>query len=86
MSKKIQESNAQYKSYADLHRRHLEFNEGDYLLVRIRPERFSPRAVKKLTACSADLFKIFKKINLNAYVIYLLPDFGLVRHLIYHTW
>ena len=27
--KKILESNANYKSHADLHQRHLEFNEGD---------------------------------------------------------
>jgi len=33
ISKKIQESNAQYKSYADLHRRHLEFKEGDYVMI-----------------------------------------------------
>ena len=38
-SKKIQENNVQYKSYADLHHRHLEFNEGDYVMIRIRPER-----------------------------------------------
>jgi len=61
INKKIQESNAQYKSYAELHHRHLEFNENDYVMVRIRPERFPPGAVKKLTARSAGPFKIFKK-------------------------
>jgi len=39
ISKKIQESNTQNKFYADLHRRHLEFNEGDYVMIRIRSER-----------------------------------------------
>jgi len=38
ISKKIQESNAQYKSYADLHRMHLEFNEGDYVMIQIRSQ------------------------------------------------
>jgi len=33
ISKKIQESNAQYKSYVDLHRRHLEFKKGDYVMI-----------------------------------------------------
>ena len=42
ISKKTQEINAQYKSYADLHCKHLEFNEGDYVLIRIYPERFPP--------------------------------------------
>ena len=39
ISKKIQESDAHYKSHADLHCKHLEFNEGDYVMIRIRPER-----------------------------------------------
>jgi len=34
-----------------------------------------PGAVKKLTAHSADPFKILKKINSNAYVIDLSPNF-----------
>ena len=37
ISKKIQESNAQYKTHVALHLRHLEFNEGDYVMIRIRP-------------------------------------------------
>ena len=63
INKKIQKSNAQYKSYAELHRscRHLEFNEGDYVMIWIRPKRFPPGAIKKLTARSAGPFKIFKK-------------------------
>ena len=44
-------------------------------MIRIRPDRFPPRAVKKLTARSADPFKILKKINPNAYVIDLPLDF-----------
>ena len=75
--KKIQECNAQYKSYTDLHHMHLEFNEGDYVMIRIRPERFPPGAVKKLTAHSAGPFKVLKKINPNTYVIDLPPDFGI---------
>ena len=46
-------------------------------MIRIRPERFSPGAVKKFTARSAGPFKIFKKINPNAYVIDLPSDFGI---------
>ena len=53
---------------SDLHRKHLEFNKGDYVMIRIRPERFPPQAVRKLTARSASPFKILKKINSNAYV------------------
>jgi hypothetical protein len=35
ITKQIQVSNAQYKLQADLHRRHNEFNVGDYVMVRI---------------------------------------------------
>ena len=41
INKKIQKSNAHYKSQADLHRMHLEFNEDDYVMIQIRSERFS---------------------------------------------
>ena len=41
----------------------------------MRPERFPPRTVKKLYARSAGPFKILKKINSNAYVVDLPPDF-----------
>ena len=33
ISKKIQESNACSKSHADLHRMHIEFNEGNYVMI-----------------------------------------------------
>ena len=62
ISKKIQESNAHYKTHADLHRKHLEFNEGDYVMIRIRSERFPPGTVKKLTARSASSYKILRKL------------------------
>ena len=60
-SKKIQYNNAHYKSYVDLHRRHLEFNKGDYIMIQIRPERFSPGTIKKLYARSVGLFKFLRK-------------------------
>ena len=46
-------------------------------MIQIRPEWFPLGAVKKLIARSVDPFKILKKINLNAYVIDLPPDFGI---------
>jgi len=61
-SKKIQESIAHYKSHADLHRKHLKFNEGDYVMIQIRPKQFSTGTVKKLNAHSVGPYKILKKI------------------------
>ena len=46
-------------------------------MIQIRPERFPPRAVKKLTARSVGPFKILKKINPNAHVIDLPLNFGI---------
>ena len=46
-------------------------------MVQIRPERFSPRTVKKLHARSASPFQSLKKLNDNAYVIDLPQDFGI---------
>ena len=69
-------SNTNYKDSADLHRRLRTFNVRDYVMVRMRPERFPPGSVKKLHARSAGPFKILKKINSNAYVVDLPPDFG----------
>ena len=33
--KKIQVSNSQYKIHTDTHRRHAEFQVGDYVMIRI---------------------------------------------------
>ena len=46
--KKIQASNSQYKIHADIHRHHAEFRVGDYIMIRIRPERFPSGTIKKL--------------------------------------
>jgi len=34
----IQKSNANYKAYADLHKKSQEFNVGDYVMVQIHPK------------------------------------------------
>jgi len=47
---KIMEHNADYKDSVDLHRRLRTFNIGDYVMVRMRLERFPPGTVKKLHA------------------------------------
>ena len=75
--KKIQESNSQYKIHADTHRRHAKFQVGDYVMIQIRLERFPSRTVKKLQVCSADPFKVLKRMGPNAYVINLPYDYGI---------
>ena len=69
ISKKIQLSDEEYKHKADSHKRTKEFNEGDLVMIKLRPERFPPGTMKKLHACGARPFKVIKKIGPNAYVL-----------------
>ena len=50
---KIMKNNADYKASADLRSILRTFNVGDYVVIRLRPERFPPGIVKKLHARSA---------------------------------
>ena len=45
IKRKISLSNKEYKLATDVHRRSKEFNVGDYVMVRIRPERI-PKILK----------------------------------------
>jgi hypothetical protein len=53
ITKTIQANNMQYKLRADLHKRHNEFNVGDNVMTRIKPEWYSSRTNKKLHVRSA---------------------------------
>ena len=46
-------------------------------MIRIRPERFPSRTIKKLQAYSAKPFKVLKRMGPNAYVIDLPHDYGI---------
>jgi len=74
---KIVQNNAKYKLRADVRKRLITFNVGDYMKVRIRPARFPPGIVKKLHVRSNGPFQILKKLNDNVYVIDLNQDFGI---------
>ena len=75
--KQIDLNNEIYKKWADSHRRHQEFQEGDYVMIRLRAERFPPGTVKKLHARGAGPFKILKRVGPNAYVVDLPSDYGI---------
>ena len=77
ISKKINLSNELYKRLANSRKRDKEFVEGDLVMVRLRPERFPPGAVRKLHAHGAGPFKVIKKVGSNAYVLELPPELGI---------
>jgi hypothetical protein len=52
------------------------FNIGDYVMIRIRPERRPSGLASKLQARSAGPFKILKQVGPNAYVIDIPSHFG----------
>jgi len=62
---------------ANSRKRVKEFVEGDYVMIRLRPEWFPLGTVKKLYARGAGPFKVIKKVGPNAYVLELPPKFGI---------
>ena len=59
----IEASNARYKELADVHRRAREFQEGDYVMIRVRPERFPFGTMKKLQSHGAGPFRVLKRVG-----------------------
>ena len=52
-----------YKEQADIHRGHVEFKEGDQVLVRIRPKRFPAETFHKLHSKKAGPFDDSEEIG-----------------------
>ena len=75
--RQIAVSNENYKSRADLRRRFAEFQEGDMVMVRIKPERFPKGVFKKLHSRKMGPFKVLQKISSNAYVLELPTDMNI---------
>ncbi|RVW74852.1 Transposon Ty3-I Gag-Pol polyprotein [Vitis vinifera] len=87
---KIKISNENYKEAADAHRRYIQFQEGDLVMVRLRPERFHPSTYQKLQAKKAGPFRVLKRLGENAYLLELpsnlhfSPIFNVEDLYIYH--
>jgi hypothetical protein len=61
--------NDSYKLRVDSHKRHVEFQPGDLVLIHLRPERFPKGSVHKLHPRRAGPFKIVKRLGPNAYLL-----------------
>ena len=75
--RKINLSNMQYKTSADIHRRFQEFSEGDMVMVRVRPERFPRGGQRKLLPRSTGPYRVVRRVGSNAYVLDLPSDLGI---------
>ena len=63
--RKISLSNEEYKLVVDVHHRYKEFNVGEYVMVRIRPERIPKTFSKKLLARAMGPYSIIRKLRSN---------------------
>ncbi|KAK8926504.1 hypothetical protein KSP39_PZI018227 [Platanthera zijinensis] len=76
---KLLESNAKYKAIADKHRREQIFQVGDLVMVFLRKERLPAGPHHKLMPKKFGPFPIVRKINDNAYVVDLPPEFNISK-------
>ena len=58
-----------YKFVSDAYCRHREFKEGDYVMVRIFPERCPKNNVQKLHVRTIGTNPILRRLGSNAYLI-----------------
>ena len=66
---RLTEYNNKVKTAVDEHCRSREFQEGDMVMIRLRPERYAMENTHKLHPRAAGPFKVRRKINSNAYEI-----------------
>ena len=69
IQQKFKESNAKYQQDANQHRREQLFDEGDYVMVYLRPKHFPVCTYGKLEARKIGPCRIQKKINDNVYEV-----------------
>ena len=77
VKERIADYNAKVKRAADVHRRPLEFREGDMVMVRLRPERYAAERAHKLHPRAAGPYRVRRVINSNAYNIAIPSDWGI---------
>ena len=74
---RISAYNNKIKLSVDGHRRPREFQEGDLVMIRLRPERYATERAHKLHPRAAGPFRIRRKINPNAYDVDIPSDWGI---------
>jgi len=72
----IEQSNASYQAQAKKHRKQVIFNPGDVTWVHLRKEHFPSKRKSTLMPRADGPCQVLKRINNNAYKIYLPEEYG----------
>ena len=83
VKKKFEESTAKYKAIADKHRRFKSYEVGDYVMVYLRKQWIPAGKYSKLKWKKIGPFRIFQKINDNAYIIDLPEHYAIPNTLMF---
>ena len=83
---KLQVAQSRQKSYADIRRKPLEFEESDHVFLRVSPTTGIGRAIrgKKLSPCFLGPFQITEKVGPVAYRVALPPSLSNL-HDVFHV-
>jgi hypothetical protein len=72
----IAATDAKYQVVGSKGKKHVTFEYGDMVWLHLRKDRFPTLRRSKLMPCAAGPFKVPTKINDNAYILDLPPEFG----------
>jgi len=75
--RKIAISNDSYKLSADVRRRDISFEVGDFVMARIQPKHLLQHFHKKLHARAIGSYQIIRKLGSNAYALDLPDNLGI---------
>ena len=77
VKERIDAYNAKIKGIVDAHRRPRTYQQGDMVMIRLRPERYAMERAHKLHPRAAGPFPIRRVINPNAYDVAIPPEWGI---------
>ena len=77
VKQKLQDNNLKYKSKAFLKRRDVNLEEGDFIMVHLKKDKFSRGTYNKIKQKKTRPCKILRKFSSNAYEVQLPKDVGI---------
>ena len=77
VKERIAAYNAKVKGTVDAHRRPLEYQKGDMVMIRLHPEHYAMKKAHKLHPRAAGPFPIRRVINSNAYDVAIPSEWGI---------